>query len=71
MQERGEWLTTDEVANELKVNVQTVRRWANDGTLPALNLGSRSGGYRIKRADLEAFVAARYRPAKQTEEAGR
>ena len=60
-----EWLTVDEVAERLKVHAETVRRWVRAGALAALDLGSRSGGYRIKRADLDEFVARRYRAARR------
>ena len=50
------WLTIEEVAAELKVHIETVRRWVRKGELPALSLGSRRGGYRIRRRDLEAFI---------------
>jgi excisionase family DNA binding protein len=58
----GEWLTTRDVADEFKVNEETVRRWIRSGELPVLDLGAPRGGYRIKRADLEAFIASRYGP---------
>lgn len=60
-----EWLTADEVAKELRVHIETVRRWLRDGTLPAISLGSRKGGYRIRRGDLEAFIQQRYGPGKE------
>jgi len=56
-----EWLTVDEVAAIFRVNIETVRRWIRAGELPALNLGGPRSGYRIKRADLDAFIASRYR----------
>jgi excisionase family DNA binding protein len=62
MQEESqrEWLTVDEVAEMFRVNIETVRRWIRAGDLPALNLGGPRSGYRIKRADLDSFIAARY-----------
>ena len=54
-----EWLTADEVAKELRVHIETVRRWLRDGTLPAISLGSRKGGYRVRRSDLEQFIEKR------------
>lgn len=62
-EETGRWLTIGQVAETLQVNVETVRRWVRAGTLPVLNLGSRSGGYRISRTDLDGFIASRYRAA--------
>ncbi len=55
-----EWLTVEEVGELFRVNIETVRRWIRAGELPALNLGGPRSGYRIKRADLDSFIAARY-----------
>jgi excisionase family DNA binding protein len=54
-----EWLTVAQVAERLQVHEETVRRWVRDGLLPVLDLGKRAG-YRVRPADLEAFIAARY-----------
>jgi excisionase family DNA binding protein len=56
---RDEWLTVKDVAALLKVSEETVRRWVREGELPALALG-RKAGFRIRPADLEVFIAARY-----------
>jgi excisionase family DNA binding protein len=50
------WLTTDEIAKDLKVNVNTVRRWIQSGELVALDVG---GEYRISREDYKEFVQRR------------
>ncbi len=50
------WLTTEEVAKELKVNVKTVRKWIQSGELEASEMGK---GYRISRHDLLAFAEKR------------
>jgi excisionase family DNA binding protein len=50
------WLTTGEIAKDLKVNVNTVRRWIQSGELVALDVG---GEYRISREDYEEFVQRR------------
>ena len=47
--------TIREVADGLRVHVETVRRWIRDGRLPATKLGDRSG-YRIADADLRRFM---------------
>ena len=47
--------TVREVAESLRVHVETVRRWIRDGRLPATRLGDRSG-YRIADSDLRRFV---------------
>ena len=58
-QEQREWLTVQEVAADLQVHEETVRRWVRDGLLPVADLG-RKAGYRVKRADLDAFLDQRY-----------
>ena len=58
-QERREWMTVKEVATELQVHEETVRRWIRDGELPVADLGGKAG-YRIKRGDLDAFLDRRY-----------
>ena len=55
-----EWLTVDEVAALFRVNIETVRRWIRAGELPVLDLGGPRVGYRIRRTDLDAFIAKRY-----------
>jgi excisionase family DNA binding protein len=67
--QRDEWLTVDEVAGELKVNVETVRRWIRAGDLPVLDLGGPKTGYRIRRSELDQFIAQRYGPQGKTEAA--
>jgi excisionase family DNA binding protein len=56
---RHEWMTVKDVAALLKVSEETVRRWVRVGELPALALGKKAG-FRIRPADLEIFIAARY-----------
>jgi excisionase family DNA binding protein len=51
-------LTTEEVAEELKVHVKTVRDWIASGELEAIDLGQ---GYRIWRTDLMKFLNSRKR----------
>jgi excisionase family DNA binding protein len=50
------WLTTDEIAKDLKVNVKTVRNWINSGELAAIDVG---GEYRVYRKDYEDFINRR------------
>lgn len=60
----GLWLTVEDVAKSLKVTEETVRRWIRQGELPVLQLGrSPRSGYRIRRDELERFVADRYGPS--------
>jgi DNA binding domain, excisionase family len=48
------YLTIREISQILNVNEETVRRWIRNGTLPAKNLGGRTG-YRISSEDFEIF----------------
>jgi excisionase family DNA binding protein len=50
-------LTVNEVADFLRVDGQTVRRWIRQGRIPAHNLGGKAG-YRIRSADVQAFLEA-------------
>lgn len=56
MPEGENWLTTDEIARELKVNVKTVRTWINSGELAAVDVG---GEYRVSRTDFNDFIQRR------------
>ena len=56
MPQGEDWLTTDEIAKDLKVNVKTVRNWINSGELAAIDVG---GEYRIYRKDYEDFIKRR------------
>ena len=50
-----ELLTTDEVAQRLKITRQTVQRLIQRGQLTASRIGR---GWRVKRRELEAFLQA-------------
>ena len=52
------YYTVKEVAERLRVHVETVRRWIKAGDLTAVRLGDRTG-YRISEADLRAFTEGR------------
>lgn len=56
MVDGDELLTVQDIAKALKVHEETVRKWVRSGELPAFLLGSRKGGYRVKRSDFETFV---------------
>lgn len=49
----GKFLTTEEVAETLKVNIMTVYRWIKAGKLTAYKAGKQ---YRIKKEDLNRFM---------------
>jgi excisionase family DNA binding protein len=51
------YLTVAEVAELLKLNQQTVRKWIDQGSLPALRVGRR---VRIKRSDFDRVLAQSY-----------
>ena len=51
-------LTVQEVAAMLRLNEQTVRKWLRDGRLPGIYLGTRTAGWRVKRADVAHFLEA-------------
>ncbi len=49
-------LTTSEVAAILNVHINTVRRWSNQGSLKAYQLGPR-GDRRFRKEDIDEFLA--------------
>jgi excisionase family DNA binding protein len=55
---KDEWLDVEQVADELSVHVETVRKWIREKQLNAVSLGRR-GGYRIRRSALEDFLRRR------------
>lgn len=55
---KDEWLDVEQVADELGVHVETVRKWIREKQLNAVSLGRR-GGYRIRRSALEDFLRRR------------
>lgn len=55
-----EWLTVEDVSQQLQVSIETVRRWIRSGDLDVLQIGGRRGGYRIHPDALDRFIAARY-----------
>jgi excisionase family DNA binding protein len=61
MQDEDKLLTTEEVAEELKVHVKTVRDWISNGELDAIDLGQ---GYRVWKSDLIKFLNSRKRRRK-------
>jgi excisionase family DNA binding protein len=51
--ENTEYLTTKEIADQLKVNVLTIRRWIGAGKLKAISTGKI---YRIRKEDFEKLI---------------
>jgi excisionase family DNA binding protein len=52
-----DWLTVEEIADDLRVHVSTVRDWIKQKKLKAAKFGR---DYRIKRTDYEEFIEQRY-----------
>jgi excisionase family DNA binding protein len=50
------FLTVAEIADQLRVNQQTVRNWIDRGELAAIRLGARR--VRVRASELERFIAA-------------
>ncbi|GLW94191.1 helix-turn-helix domain-containing protein [Actinokineospora globicatena] len=50
-----EWLSVEQVADELGLHVRTVRNYVRDGKLKAVRIGKQ---YRIARGDLDAVTGA-------------
>ena len=64
----GEYLTTAEVAELLGIARDKIIDWIAIGDLIAVNVALRAGGqprWRIRRADLDAFLASRETEAAQ------
>ena len=57
------WLTVTQVAKELQIHEETVRRWLRQGRLEGHNFSGRTG-YRIRRSALDAFMEAEIQNAK-------
>jgi excisionase family DNA binding protein len=51
------YLTVPEVAEQLRVNEDTVRRWLRDRRLRGFMPGGARGGYRVRESELERFVS--------------
>ena len=61
MQQDYTWLTTSQVASQLKVTLHTVRKWIFQGKLPAV----KQGQYKVFNKDLDAFIEARIEKLRQ------
>jgi excisionase family DNA binding protein len=53
------WLTVAQVADQLQVDEETVRRWIRRGELEATNIGTGRPDYRIRPTVLQAFLERR------------
>lgn len=52
-----DWMTVEEIANDLRVKESTVREWIRQKKLKAAKFGR---DYRIKRRDYDEFIAQHY-----------
>lgn len=50
-----QWLTLEQIAEELQLNIETVREWVRTKRLVAYKPGR---SYRVKREDLDRFLAS-------------
>jgi excisionase family DNA binding protein len=55
-EKKTEWLTVEQIAQELGVHPDTIREYIRDGLLTAIQL---KRSYRIKREDYEDFLRRR------------
>src|ERR1700682_4939941 len=49
------WFTVEQIALQLQVSEQTVRRWLRDGSIRGHSFGGKAGG-RVKESDLNRFL---------------
>jgi len=63
-------LTTTEVAHSLHVHPNTVRQWANKGSIHAYRLGTR-GDRRFKREEVDDFLRGNGSQSREVVEAGK
>jgi excisionase family DNA binding protein len=49
-------LTVPEVAERLRINEETVRRWLRTGKLQGVRLGGTRAGYRIAESEVERLL---------------
>jgi len=54
--DKTEWLTAEQIAQELGVHPETIREYIRDGLLKAVQL---KRSYRIRRSDYEDFLRLR------------
>jgi excisionase family DNA binding protein len=58
-------LTVNEVADRLRVHVESVRRWIRQGKMEGSMMGGDRGGYRVAESEVERFIAANRPPPAQ------
>jgi excisionase family DNA binding protein len=55
--QQSDLLTVQEVAQLLRVDDTTVRRWIKSGALQAIKLPTRRGSYRVRRSVIDKILA--------------
>ena len=58
------YLTPEEIAAKLRVNIATVRRWIKLGQLPAYQVGRL---YRVEQSAYDAFLKSREVPLQRSD----
>jgi excisionase family DNA binding protein len=66
--DQPDYLTVREVARLLRLSEDTVRDMLNAGRLPGYRLGQRRTGWRISRAELDAWIQARRGPRQDSQD---
>ena len=61
------WLRVEDVAEQLDVGAESVRRWLRSGELRGTKLGDKAG-WRVRQEDLDAFTARRMNPGPSGQE---
>lgn len=64
---REQMLRLDEVADQLGVNIETVRRWVRNGEIEVIDLGGKAG-YRVTETALDRFLRSRVKPVKEDDD---
>lgn len=57
MAEPDRLLTVPEVAERLRANPETVRRWLRQGRIQGILPGGDRFGWRVRESDVEAFLS--------------
>ena len=57
------WFTVEQIAQQIQVSEQTVRRWLRDGSIRGHSFGGKAG-WRVKESDLNKFLETR-RPSSE------
>jgi excisionase family DNA binding protein len=52
------WFTVEQIAQQIQVSEQTVRRWLRDGSLRGHTFGGKAG-WRVKESDLNTYLETR------------